>query len=144
MTFAPTQHFSARGPFDERKSLWGAYMIESQGRRIYFGGDFGYSSHFSDTRTRLGPPDIALLSIGAYEPRWFMTPIHMNPAEAVRAHGDLGARQTIGMHFGTFQLTTEPIDQPLADLKRALADSGIPEQAFHTLHEGETRVYPAI
>jgi L-ascorbate metabolism protein UlaG (beta-lactamase superfamily) len=118
-------------------------MIESRDRRIYFGGDSGHSSHFSDTRARLGPPDIALLSIGAYEPRWFMTPIHMNPAEVVRAHGDLGARQSIGMHFGTFQLTTESIDQPLADLKRALADSDVSEQAFHTLQEGETRIYQA-
>jgi L-ascorbate metabolism protein UlaG (beta-lactamase superfamily) len=83
-----------------------------------------------------------MLGIGAYEPRWFMKPIHMNPAEAVRAHRDLGARQSIGMHFGTFQLTAEAIDQPQADLKRALSASGIPESEFVTLHEGETRIYP--
>jgi L-ascorbate metabolism protein UlaG (beta-lactamase superfamily) len=141
VTFVPAQHFSARGLFDRRKSLWGGYMIENRGRRIYFGGDSGYASHFAAIKDRLGSPDIAMLGIGAYEPRWFMQPIHMNPAEAVRAHRDLGARHSIGMHFGTFQLTPEPIDQPQADLARALSDNGIPDGEFVTLHEGETRIY---
>ena len=143
VTFVPAQHFSARGLFDRQKSLWGGYMIASRGRGVYFAGDTGYSTHFSEINARLGAPDIAMLGIGAYEPRWFMKPIHMNPAEAVRAHRDLGSRQSIGMHFGTFQLTAEPIDQPQADLKRALFDSGIPESEFVTLHEGETRIYQA-
>jgi L-ascorbate metabolism protein UlaG (beta-lactamase superfamily) len=81
VTFVPAQHFSARGLFDRQKSLWGGYMIESRGRRVYFAGDTGYSTHFSDIRNRLGSPEIAMLGIGAYEPRWFMKPIHMNPAE---------------------------------------------------------------
>ena len=141
VTFVPAQHFSARGLFDRQKSLWGGYMIESQGRRIYFGGDSGYSTHFSDIKARLGPPDIAMLGIGAYEPRWFMKPVHMNPAEAVCAHRDLGAKQSIGMHFGTFQLTTEAIDQPLEDLTQALSDDGVPNSQFIVLQEGETRVF---
>jgi len=141
VTFVPAQHFSARGLFDRRKSLWGGFVIEAGGRRVYFGGDTGYSTHFADIRTRLGPPDVALLGIGSYEPRWFMRPVHMNPAEAVRAHRDLGARASIGMHFGTFQLTAEAIDAPQAELKRALADSGVAESAFVTLHEGETRIF---
>ena len=116
-------------------------MIESRGRRVYFAGDTGYSTHFSDIRKRLGSPDIAMLGIGAYQPRWFMKPLHMNPAEAVTAHRDLGSKQSIGMHFGTFQLTTEAIDQPVADLKRALSDSGVPEIEFVILQEGETHVY---
>jgi L-ascorbate metabolism protein UlaG (beta-lactamase superfamily) len=143
ITFVPAQHFSARGLFDRQKSLWGGYVIESHGRRIYFAGDTGYSTHFSDIKSRLGPPDIAMLGIGAYEPRWFMKPVHMNPAEAVCAHRDLGSKQSIGMHFGTFQLTTEAIDQPRADLQRALDVSGIPASEFITLHEGETRLYRA-
>ena len=143
ITFVPAQYFSARGLFDRKKSLWGGYMIERHGRRLYFAGDTGYSTHFSDIRTRLGPPDIAMLGIGAYEPRWFMQPIHMNPAEAVRAHRDLGCWHSIGMHFGTFQLTTEAIDQPRADLERALAEHGVPEGEFLTLAEGETRLYRA-
>ncbi len=140
ITFVPAQHFSARGLFDRQRSLWGGYVIESRGRRVYFGGDSGYCTHFADIRMRLGAPDIALLGIGAYEPRWFMKPMHMNPAEAVDAHRDLGARQSIGMHFGTFQLSSEGIDQPVTDLKAALASNGILESQFVTLHEGETRI----
>ena len=143
ITFVPAQHFSARGLFDRQKSLWGGYLIESHGRRVYFAGDTGYSAHFRDIKTRLGPPDIAMLGIGAYEPRWFMQPMHMNPAEAVRAHRDLGARHSIGMHFGTFQLSAEAIDMPPADLGRALRENDVPECEFVTLHEGETRVYRA-
>ena len=143
VTMVPAQHFSARSPFDRQKSLWGGYMIESWGRRVYFAGDTGYSTHFSDIRTRLGSPDIAILGIGSYEPRWFMKPIHMNPAEAVCAHRDLDSKQSIGMHFGTFQLTAEAIDQPQADLKRALSEGGVSESEFVTLHEGETRIYRA-
>jgi L-ascorbate metabolism protein UlaG (beta-lactamase superfamily) len=136
----PAQHFSARGLFDRQKCLWGGYMIESRGCRVYFAGDTGYSTHFSDIRNRLGSPDIAMLGIGAYEPRWFMKPIHMNPAEAVRAHRDLGSKQSIGMHFGTFQLTTEAFDQPRKDLTRALSEASISETEFVTLDEGETRI----
>ncbi len=143
ITFVPAQHFSARGAFDRQKSLWGGYMIETFGRRVYFSGDTGYSSHFSDIKTRLGSPDIAMLGIGAYEPRWFMKSMHMNPAEAVNAHHDLGSKQSIGMHFGTFQLSAEAIDQPPLDLERALSENGIPESEFVTLHEGETRIYRA-
>jgi L-ascorbate metabolism protein UlaG (beta-lactamase superfamily) len=143
ITFVPAQHSSARGLFDRQRSLWGGYVIESRGRRVYFSGDAGYSKHFSDIRSRLGSPDIALLGIGAYEPRWFMQPIHMNPAEAVRAHGDLSAKRSIGMHFGTFQLTPEAIDQPQADLEAALSQSGISVGEFVTLDEGETRIYRA-
>jgi len=143
VTFVPAQHFSARGLLDRQVSLWGGYMIESRGRRVYFGGDSGYAPHFSDIRARLGSPDIAMLGIGAYEPRWFMQPMHMNPAEAVRAHRDLGSRQSIGMHFGTFQLSAEAIDQPQADLARALRENGIAETEFVTLHEGETRIFRA-
>jgi L-ascorbate metabolism protein UlaG (beta-lactamase superfamily) len=141
IAFVPAQHFSARGLLDRGKSLWGGYMIENRGRRIYFGGDTGYSAHFADIRERLGPPDIAMLGIGAYEPRWFMQPVHMNPAEAVRAHRDLGSRHSIGMHFGTFQLTRESIDQPRIDLERARTESGVAADEFITLNEGETRIY---
>ena len=90
---------------------------------------------FADIRHRLGPIDLALLPIGAYEPRWFMKAVHMNPAEAVQAHLDLQARESIGMHFGTFQLTTEGIDDPLHDLKRAREARGISE-AFRTVGFG--------
>jgi L-ascorbate metabolism protein UlaG (beta-lactamase superfamily) len=144
VTFAPTQHFSARGLFDRQKTLWGSYMIQDRGRRIYFGGDAAYSTHYAEIRKRLGSPDIALLGIGAYEPRFFMKPMHMSPAEAVQAHEDLGSKQSLAMHFGTFQMSSEGIDQPLTDLKTALLQTGVPEEQFVALHEGETRFYTVI
>jgi L-ascorbate metabolism protein UlaG (beta-lactamase superfamily) len=143
ITFAPTQHWSKRGLFDRQKSLWGSFMVSAGGRRIYFGGDSAYSSHFADIRRRLGAPDLALLGIGAYEPRWFMQTMHMNPAEAVAAHRDLGARESIGMHFGTFRLSAEGMDHPPEDLKTAVAAAGLPDTAFTTLQVGETRFYRA-
>lgn len=141
ITFAPTQHFSARGLFDRQKSLWGSYMIQDEKRQIYFGGDAAYSTHYAEIGKRLGSPDISLLGIGSYEPRFFMQPMHMNPAEAVQAHEDLGSKQSIAMHFGTFQMSSEGIDQPLRDLKTALFKKGIPQERFVALHEGETRIY---
>lgn len=144
VTFAPTQHFSGRGLFRRQKSLWGSYMIQERGRRIYFGGDAAYSAHYAEIRKRLGSPDFALLGIGAYEPRFFMKQMHMNPAEAVQAHEDLGSKQSIAMHFGTFQMSSEGIEQPLKDLKAALLKKGIPQERFIALQEGETRIYRVL
>ena len=141
ITFAPTQHFSGRSLWDRQKSLWGSYMLHYRNRLIYFGGDSGYSSHFSEIRQRLGSPDLAFLGIGAYAPRWFMKPMHMNPEEAVQAHQDLESRQSIGMHFGTFQLSSEAIDRPKIDLESALSHEGGPGEQFVILEEGETRIY---
>jgi L-ascorbate metabolism protein UlaG (beta-lactamase superfamily) len=113
-------------------------MLRHAGRTIYFAGDTGATKFFAEIAARLGPPDLALLPIGAYEPRWFMAPVHMNPADAVQAFTALGATRAIGMHFGTFQLTAEPIDAPVQDLAAARAAAGIPEPAFTTLDIGET------
>ncbi|BET69460.1 MBL fold metallo-hydrolase [Opitutales bacterium ASA1] len=141
VTFAPAQHQANRGVFDRQSSLWGSYLVKAGEKKIYFGGDTGYSPHFAEIKARLGSPDLALLGIGSYEPRWFMKGIHMNPAEAVLAHRDLGARHSVGMHYGTFQLSAEPIDQPPKDLLTALTDAGVPEADFITLNEGQTRIY---
>ena len=111
------------------------------GTRIYFAGDSAYAPFFRDVGTRLGPIDLALLPIGAYEPRWFMRAVHMNPAEAVQAHLDLGSAQSIAMHFGTFQLTTEGIDEPLRALDEARRANHISVDRFRALQFGEsTRV----
>jgi L-ascorbate metabolism protein UlaG (beta-lactamase superfamily) len=93
---------------------------------------------FAEVRQRLGPIDLALLPIGAYEPRWFMQPVHMNPAEAVQAHLDLEASESIGMHFGTFRLTTEGIDEPLRALDEARRARSIPPSIFRTLPFGSS------
>jgi L-ascorbate metabolism protein UlaG (beta-lactamase superfamily) len=141
ITATPARHFSARTPFDRNRTLWGGFMIQSGMGQILFAGDSAAGSHWQDIRTRLGPPGIALLPIGAYEPRWFMASAHMNPAEAVQAHRALGARQSIGMHFGTFQLTDEAIDAPLVALAEARRAASIVPEQFTTHGFGETRLY---
>ena len=136
ITVTPAQHFSARTPFDRNRALWGSFVLEIEGRRLFVGGDSGYAPHFTAIRERFGPMDLSLLPIGAYEPRWFMRDIHMNPGEAVQAHLDLESRRSIGMHFGTFQLTSEAIDEPLHALARAKAAHGVASEAFDTLDFG--------
>jgi len=138
IVLTPAQHFSARSPFDRNRALWGGFMLAPGGRRIFFAGDTAYASFFRDLPKRLGPIDLALLPIGAYEPRWFMSTIHMNPAEAVQAHLDLEASESVGMHFGTFQLTIEGIDEPLRALEAACRDRNIPPSRFRTLPFGES------
>ena len=138
ITVTQAQHFSARGPFDRNRALWGGFLIEAGGLRILHAGDSGYGSHFRDIGARLGPIDLALLPIGAYEPRWFMKDIHMNPAEAVQAHLDLAARQSIAMHFGTFQLTPEGIHEPGRELETALRERRLASEQFRTLEVGES------
>jgi L-ascorbate metabolism protein UlaG (beta-lactamase superfamily) len=108
----PALHFSSRGIFDRNLSLWCGYVIESQERLVYFAGDTAFGRHFAQIREKFGPPHLALLPIGAYEPRWFMSPVHMDPGEAVRAHEILAARTSIAIHHGTFQLADEGIDTP--------------------------------
>ncbi len=142
VTATPARHFSARSPFDRNRALWGGFMIDAEAGRILFAGDSGAGPHWREIRGRLSAPDLALLPIGAYEPRWFMAPVHMDPAEAVQAHLDLGARRSIGMHFGTFQLTAEAIDAPVTALAAALSAAGLEPEAFSTLGMGETRLLP--
>jgi L-ascorbate metabolism protein UlaG (beta-lactamase superfamily) len=134
----PAQHFSARTPFDRNRALWSGFVIDAGGRRIYFAGDSGYGPHFSEIRERIGAPDLALLPIGAYEPRWFMKDIHMNPAEAVQAHVDLSAAASVAMHFGTFQLTLEGIDDPVTALGEALREHRIRPDDFRAPAFGES------
>ncbi len=140
VTATPARHFSARGLFDRNRALWGGFMIDAQAGRILFAGDSGAGPHWREIRSRLSAPGLALLPIGAYEPRWFMAPVHMDPAEAVQAHLDLGALRSIGMHFGTFQLTDEAIDAPAMALARAASAANLDAAEFSTLGFGETRL----
>ena len=141
LTATPARHFAARTPFDRNRTLWGGFMMQTELGRILFAGDSGSGPHWREIRARLGAPDLALLPIGAYEPRWFMAPVHMDPAEAVQAHRDLGATVSVGMHFGTFQLTDEAIDAPALALDSARAAAGLDPDAFVTHGFGETRIY---
>jgi L-ascorbate metabolism protein UlaG (beta-lactamase superfamily) len=129
----PAMHFSARGLFDRNRTLWCGYVIEGGSRTIYFAGDTGFGDHFAHIRERFGPPGAALLPIGAYEPRWFMSAVHMSPEQAIRAHEILGARTSIAIHHGTFQLADEALEDP----KRRLADCGQPD-SFLVLNNGQS------
>jgi len=142
VTYVPAQHFSARTLWDRNRSLWGGFIVEAGGAVVYFAGDSGYCPYFAEIGRRFPRIDLALLPIGAYEPRWFMRTHHINPEEAVRAHRDLRARRSIGMHFGTFQLTDEAIDAPVLALRRERASAGIPDREFDVLAFGETREFP--
>jgi L-ascorbate metabolism protein UlaG (beta-lactamase superfamily) len=138
IVYVPAQHWSSRGFFSRRLMLWGGHMIRVPAGRVYFAGDTGYPGHFREIVRRLGPPDIALLPIGAYEPRWFMAAQHMNPAEAVQAHLDLGAGLSVAMHFGTFRLSQEAIDAPVEALEIARRKLGVSPEAFRVPQFGET------
>ncbi|MBL6455033.1 MBL fold metallo-hydrolase [Belnapia sp. T6] len=137
ITYVPGQHFSARTPFDRNRSLWGGFVLESEGATIYFAGDSGWCPHFAEIAARFPRIDLALIPIGAYEPRFFMRTQHMDPGEAVEAHRALGARRSIGMHFGTFaSLTDEAIEGPETWLAEARAAAGLEAEAFTTLPFG--------
>jgi L-ascorbate metabolism protein UlaG (beta-lactamase superfamily) len=139
VTIVPTRHWSARSLSDRNMSLWASFVIETPHGRIYFVGDsaYGEGRNFREARERHGPFKLALLPIGAYEPRWFMRDQHMNPAESVQAFIDCGAELALGHHYGTFQLTDEAIDAPTIALAEALKAVRISPERFRALQPGE-------
>ncbi|MGH8481916.1 MAG: MBL fold metallo-hydrolase [Nevskiaceae bacterium] len=139
VTAVPAQHFSGRGTNDRNATLWCGFVLEAAGKKVYFAGDTGYSKDFADIGERAGPMDLALLPIGAYAPRWFMRAMHVNPEEAVKIHRDVGARQSVAMHWGTFRLTEEPLDEPPRALAEALKAARVPPEKFWVMRHGETR-----
>ena len=138
VTLVPTQHWSARNLSDRNMSLWASFVIDAPCGRIYFVADSGYGDggNFRAVREH-GSLRLAILPIGAYEPRWFMRSAHMNPAESVQAYVDCGAALALGHHYGTFQLTDEAIDAPLHALADALKRAGIAPERFRTLRPGQ-------
>ena len=124
---------------DRNMSLWASFVIEAPGGCLYFVADSGYGDggHFRRVRDRHGPPKLAILPIGAYEPRWFMRDQHMNPSDAVKALADCGAQQALAHHHGTFQLTDEAIDAPVIALGEALDEAKIPREKFAVLKPGQ-------
>ncbi|WP_299939594.1 MBL fold metallo-hydrolase [uncultured Microbulbifer sp.] len=135
--FLDVQHFSGRSLTDRNSTLWGGFLLEVGGKRIYFGGDSGYADHYVRTYERFGPIDVALLPIGAYAPRNLFKPVHLDPFEAVQAHIDLKANLSIGMHYGTFQLSAEARKEPVELLEQAKHEAGISPSAFITLEVGQ-------
>ena len=149
--FTPVQHWSARGVGDRSQTLWGGWAVFGSATHWYFSGDTGYSQDFQDTQKRFadrqtpalgGSFDLALIPVGAYEPRWFMKEQHVNPLEAVQIHQDLKAKRSVGVHWGTFALTDEPLDQPPKDLAIAVREQGLAADAFTVMAIGQTRVLP--
>ena len=137
--FVECRHRSGRGISDQMKTLWGSFVIRSESGSVYFAGDTGYGPHFKEQGEQYGPFDLSIIPIGAYEPRWFMTDVHLNPEEAVKAHLDLKSRQSLSIHFGVFQLTYEAINAPEQELNIALANYGVLPDAFWTLEPGQLR-----
>jgi len=138
----PSQHFSGRGPFTFDRELWAGWVIETKQGTIYFAGDSGYAPHFQDIRSRYGSIRLSILPIGAYRPRWFMRPMHMDPPEAVLAHRDLGSALSVGSHWGTFKQTDEPLGEPPVYLRRALREAGLRPDEFIVMKFGQTIVLP--
>ncbi len=138
ITLTPARHWSNRIGVPRNAALWSGFWIEVDGSALFFAGDSAYGSHFADIAARLGAPDVSLLPIGAYDPRWFMRDQHMDPAEAVQAHEDLGSAMSIATHFGTFRLTNEGWDAPVRALAAARALRGLSAERFRVLGQGET------
>ena len=138
-TLTPVQHWSARTPFDTDRRLWGGWALAGRERRLFFGGDTGYYDGFREVGARLGPFDLAMVSISAYEPRAIMGMTHTTPEEALRVFTDVRARTFVAMHWGTFDLADEPLDEPPRRLRAAARAMDLPDERVWILAHGETR-----
>jgi N-acyl-phosphatidylethanolamine-hydrolysing phospholipase D len=147
----PAQHFSGRSFAARDETLWCGWVIRAGGRAVWFAGDTGYHPDFGLIGERQGPFDLALVPVGAYEPRWFMRPVHMNPEDAVRAFIEVRRAASgvsprtmfVPMHWGTFKLTDEPLEEPPARTRAAWVAAGLPSDDLWILNPGETRTLPA-
>ncbi len=145
IALVPARHWSARGLRDRMQTLWGGFAVFAPDCQLFFAGDTAYSRDFADIRARYAPRqtgggfDIALIPIGAYEPRWFMADQHVNVEEALKIHADLGAKTSLGVHWGTFALTDEALDEPPRQLALQRDALGLAEAQFFTLPIGGTR-----
>ena len=136
----PSIHFSGRTPFDRNATLWASWAIASRTRKIFFAGDTGYGPVFSEIGRRIGPFDLGLVPIGAYEPASIMRPVHCNPEEAVSLGHDVRAATLVAMHWGSIVLTDEPPFEPPGRFRAAADRAGFPDGCAWVMRIGETRV----
>jgi len=139
ITAVPARHSSGRTFFDRNRTLWCGYVIEGPSGTVFFAGDTAYGPHFVEIKKRFAPIGLACLPIGSFQPRWFMQGAHMSPSDAIRAHEDLEARKSIGIHFGTFRLADDAEDEPVSELHRLLDSAADPKPDFSILAAGEGR-----
>jgi N-acyl-phosphatidylethanolamine-hydrolysing phospholipase D len=130
VTATPAQHFTARTPFDRNRGHWCGWLLENAGVKLWHAGDSGYCPAFQEIGERFGPIDFGMIPIGAYSPRWFMKPMHMNPEEAVDVFEETRCRRAVAMHWGTFRLTDEPLGEPPLRLTARLKEKGIASDRF--------------
>ncbi|TNE72317.1 MBL fold metallo-hydrolase [bacterium] len=133
----PAQHFSGRSLSDRNSTLWAGWVLIKDNKRFFFAGDTGYSPDFKEIGKRLGPFDVSFIPIGAYNPRWFMRGVHVDPYEAIKIHKDVQSKFSIGMHWGTFSLADEDMDEPPRALKDGLQKEGIDESRFVVMKNGQ-------
>jgi N-acyl-phosphatidylethanolamine-hydrolysing phospholipase D len=138
ITAVPVKHWSKRTPFSQNTTLWAGWVVASDHFRFFFCGDTGYSPIFREIGEKYGPFDLAAIPIGAYEPRWFMRHHHINPEEAVQVHLDVHSKKSVAIHWGTFILTDEPLDEPPVRLKQALGEKNLSSEKFLVLMHGAT------
>ena len=150
--FTPVQHWSGRSLTDRNKSLWGSWAVLGEDFHWYFTGDTGYSQDFVDIRRKFAERqtpeqgsgfDMALIAVAACLPRWFMQQLHVDPLEAVQIHLDLGAKRSVGVHWGTFALADDPLDHPRHEMEGARSAKGVAEESFYLLPIGGTRRLPS-
>jgi N-acyl-phosphatidylethanolamine-hydrolysing phospholipase D len=139
ITLVPARHWSMRAPWDRNDGLWGGYIIRGPEGTAYHSGDTAFFDGFAEIGSRCGPIDWAMLPIGAYEPRWFMQPQHMNPEDSLKAFQLLNARTMVAMHWGTFVLTDEPTSEPPSLTREGFAAHGWPDDRLWIMDVGETR-----
>lgn len=138
VTSVPAQHFSSRGLFDRNRTLWAGYVLETDSGDVYFAGDTGYGEFFKEIGKRFNNITVGLIPIGAYKPQWFMSPIHVNPEEAIQVHKDVNAEISFGMHFGTFPLADDGMDEPMYDFSEAMQKPENKGVNFKLLTEGDS------
>jgi L-ascorbate metabolism protein UlaG (beta-lactamase superfamily) len=140
----PAQHFSARGTFDQNRTLWGGYVLSGPAGNLFFAGDTGMGPHFDEIRQRFGPIRMSLLPIGAFRPEWFMKEAHISPDEAVEAHRRLSSSTSMAIHYGTFHLGDDGETEPVERLHKAMKSAGVSPARFWVMEFGEGRDIPPI